>query len=319
VLNGSSRIVGSELAERVMRAARSLRYVSNAPAQALARSRTTVVGMIVHAVDDPYFAAIAAGAMRVAADNDLLTMLASTFRDPEREIDYVARLRAHRALGLLLVGSGFTDESLTERLTEQLTDFAATGGRVACVRHQSLPFDTVLPENRRGASQAAELLLALGHRKIGILSGPSGLSTVEHRLAGFLDTVHASGVHVPDDAVIGADFTRDGGYAAMLELAHRYPDRTAVFALNDPTAAGAMAALREELGRSVPRDVSVIGFDDVPTALDLTPALTTVRLPLEEMGERAMRLLLDASPGSPRTIRVKADLVVRGSTAAPRV
>jgi LacI family transcriptional regulator len=318
VLNGSSRIVGSDLADRVMRAARSLRYVSNAPAQALARSRTTVVGMIVHAVDDPYFSAIAAGAMRVAADNDLLTMLANTFRDPEREIDYVARLRAHRALGLLLVGSGFTDESLTGRLTEQLTDFAANGGRVACVRHQSLPFDTVLPENRRGASQAAELLLALGHRKIGILSGPSGLSTVEHRLGGFRDTLHAAGVHVPDDAVVTADFTRDGGYAAMVELHQRHPDRTAVFALNDPTAAGAMAALREELGRSVPRDVSVIGFDDVPTALDLTPALTTVRLPLEEMGERAMRLLLDTSAPGPRTVRVKADLVVRGSTAAPR-
>jgi LacI family transcriptional regulator len=318
VLNGSSRIVGSELAERVMRAARDLRYVSNAPAQALARSRTTVVGMIVHAVDDPYFAAIAAGAMRVAAEHDLLTMLANTFRDPEREIDYVARLRAHRALGLMLVGSGFTDPELTERLAEQLSDFVATGGRVALVRHQSLPFDTILPENRRGAAQAAELLLALGHRRIGILSGPAGLSTVEHRLAGFRDTLHAAGVDVPSDAIVTADFTRDGGYAAMLELNHRYPDRTAVFALNDPTAVGAMAALREEIGKSVPRDVSVIGFDDVPSAQDMTPALTTVRLPLEEMGERAMRMLLDQTERGPRTIRVKADLVVRGSTAAPR-
>jgi LacI family transcriptional regulator len=317
VLNGSSRIVGSELADRVVRAARDLRYVSNAPAQALARSRTTVVGMIVHAVDDPYFATIAAGAMRVAAEHDLLTMLANTFRDPEREIDYVARLRAHRALGLVLVGSGFTDPALTERLAEQLSDFAETGGRVALVRHQSLPFDTVLPENRRGAAQAAELLLALGHRKIGILSGPDGLSTVEHRLAGFRDTLHAAGVDVPPDAIISADFTRDGGYAAMLELHQRYPDRTAVFALNDPTAVGAMAALREEIGQSVPQDVSVIGFDDVPTAQDVTPALTTVRLPLEEMGERAMRMLLDPAERGPRTVRIKADLVVRGSTAAP--
>lgn len=316
VLNGSSRIVGSELAERVMRAARDLRYVSNAPAQALARSRTTVVGMIVHAVDDPYFATIAAGAMRVAAEHDLLTMLANTFRDPEREIDYVARLRAHRALGLVLVGSGFTDPGLTERLSEQLTDFVETGGRVALVRHQSLPFDTVLPENRRGAAQAAELLLALGHRKIGILSGPDGLSTIEHRLAGFRDTLRAAGVDVPDDAIVAADFTRDGGYAGMLELDQRHPELTAVFALNDPTAVGAMAALREEIGKSVPQDVSVIGFDDVPTAQDVTPALTTVRLPLEEMGERAMRLLLEPSDRGPRTIRIKADLVVRQSTTS---
>jgi len=315
VLNGSSRVVGPELADRVVRAAKSLRYVSNAPAQALARATSTVVGLIVHAVDDPYFSAIAAGAMRVATAHDLLTMMASTFRDPDREIDYVSRLRAHRARGLLLVGSGFTDPSIADRLYEEISAFAAGGGRVACIGDHSIPFDTVLPENRRGAEQAAKLLLALGHRRIGVVSGPPELTTVAHRLGGFLDTLRAAGVEVP---VVGGDFTRDGGYAGMLELAQRMPEVTAVFALNDPTAVGVMAALRDELGRRVPEEVSVVGFDDVPAALDVTPTLTTVRLPLEEMGERAMRLLLDAPGHAPRTVRIKAEVVARASTAPPR-
>jgi LacI family transcriptional regulator len=317
VLNGSSRVVGPELAERVLRAAKSLRYVSNAPAQALARATSTVVGLIVHAVDDPYFAAIAAGAMRVAAEHDLLTMMASTFRDPDREIDYVARLRAHRARGVLLVGSGFISPSVIERVREELSAFVAGGGRVACVGQHSIPFDTVLPENRRGAEQAARLLVALGHRRIGVISGPPELTTVADRLGGFLDTLRAAGVEVPARAVVGGDFTRDGGYAGMLELVQRVPEVTAVFALNDPTAVGAMAALREELGRRVPEDLSLVGYDDVPAALDVTPTLTTVRLPLEEMGERAMRLLLDDPGCPPRTVRVKAEVVVRGSTAPP--
>jgi len=104
----------------------------------------------------------------------------------------------------------------------------------------------------------------------------------------------------------------------MLELAQRAPEVTAVFALNDPTAVGVMAALRDELGRRVPEEVSVVGFDDVPAALDVTPTLTTVRLPLEEMGERAMRLLLDAPGHAPRTVRIKAEVVARASTAPPR-
>jgi len=116
---------------------------------------------------------------------------------------------------------------------------------------------------------------------------------------------------------VAGDFTRDGGYAGMLELAERMPEVTAVFALNDPTAVGVMAALRDELGRRVPEEISVMGFDDIPAALDVTPTLTTVRLPLEEMGERAMRLLLDDPDRPPRTVRVKAEVVSRGSTAPP--
>src|SRR4051812_30226321 len=167
VLNGSNRTVNAELAARVGRAAAELRYVSNGPAQALARSATAMVGLIVHEVDDPYFASIAAGAMRVATGHELLTMLASTFRDPGREVEYVQRFQAQRVRALLLTGSG--RPSNTTELGRALAEFEDGGGRVALVSEHALPHDSVLPANARGAAQVARLLHDLGHREVGVI------------------------------------------------------------------------------------------------------------------------------------------------------
>jgi LacI family transcriptional regulator len=316
VLNGSSRTVNAELVTRVGRAAAELRYVSNGPAQALARSATPMVGLLVHEVDDPYFGSIAAGAMRVATGHDLLTMLATTFRDPGREVEYVQRFQAQRVRGLLLTGSGRPDDD-TE-LGRALTDFEDGGGRVALVSEHNLPFDSVLPANVRGAAQVARLLHDLGHTDIGVITGPLGLQTVQDRLTGFSDAWSALGGRLDDGAVVEADFARQGGFSAGLELFERRPTTTAVFALNDLMAAGALAALQSHLGRRVPEDVSVVGFDDLWFAADLGPALTTVRLPLEQMGARAMELVLSPREAHPRRIHVPAELIVRSSTGPAR-
>jgi LacI family transcriptional regulator len=313
VLNGSNRTVNAELAARVGRAAAELRYVSNGPAQALARSATPVVGLLVHEVDDPYFSSIAAGAMRVATGQDLLTMLATTFRDPDREVEYVQRFQTQRVRGLLVSGSGRLEGT---GLGQALADFEDSGGRVALVSEHHIPFDTILPANVRGAAQVARLLHDLGHTEIGVVTGPFGLQTVHDRLTGFTDAWSALGGRLHDDAVVEADFARQGGFSAALELFERRPGTTAVFALNDLMAAGALSALQSHLGRRVPEDVSVVGFDDLWFAADLGPALTTVRLPLEEMGARAMELILSPREVHPRRIHVPAELIVRSSTGA---
>jgi LacI family transcriptional regulator len=312
VLNGSNRVVNPEIAARVGRAAAELRYVSNGPAQALARSTTAMVGLIVHDVNDPYFASIAAGAMRVANGHDLLTMLASTFRDPSREIEYVQRFQSQRVRGLLLTGSGRTDHSA--ELGQALAQYTDSGGRVAFVSDHDLPYDSVLPANARGAAQVARLLYDLGHRDIGIIAGPSVLKTVQDRQRGFADAWTALGGELPPNAIVESDFSRDGGYSAAVELIEGCPSITAVFALNDLMAVGALAALHNELGRRVPDDLSVVGFDDLWIAADVDPPLTSVRLPLEEMGARAMELVLSPPAPTPRRVHVPAQLIVRGST-----
>lgn len=326
--HSGGRAVRGELSERVQAAAERLGYVSNPHAQALARARSSSVGLIVHDVTDPYFAAIAAGAMHVARAEGVMVMLAATFRDADLELDYLSRLRAQGARGVLLAGSGSTDSRVSERLAEAIAAFTRDGGRVASIGERpGAAADAVAPANAQGARAALDHLHALGHRRIGVVSGPESLMTVRERLEGLGDAGGDGQGNARDLHIDPADFTRDAGYAAARRLLAEKPRRvTAIIALNDLMAAGVLAAARDA-GLDVPRDLSVIGFDDLPFAADLTPALTTVRLPLRAMGERAMELLLTdpdadsaAQPATqPRTIEVPTELVVRSSTGPARL
>lgn len=317
-LNGTTR-VRSDLRERVLAAARELAYTPNAHAQALAGGTHHTVGVVCHDVSDPYFASIARGVMRVAGDKDLLVMLASTFRDPQKEIAYVSMLRAQRASAILLVGSGFEDRGWSRALSEELEPYRRGGGRVAVVsRHRNLRADSVQPDNKGGAAKLARTLLDLGHRRFTVLAGPRRLTTVVDRIAGFRQALAEAGVELSEDDIVESTFTRDGGYTAMRQALDGGLDSTCVFAVTDVMAIGALTALRDE-GVSVPDDVSLAGFDDIPVVRDLTPSLTTVALPLEQLGERAMELALRSDRGTrSRVVRVQADVVVRDSTKEVR-
>lgn len=313
---GGSRHVRPELRNRVLESARALSYVPNAHAQALAAGSTRTVGLITHDIGDPYFGCIARGAMRVANERGAMVLLASTSRDPDRELEHVAVLRAQRAQAILLTGSGFESEAHNQAMIAQLLAFEANGGRVAMVSHHALPFDAVLPDNRRGAAEAARHLLALGHRDIGVLSGQRTLTTVIHRLEGFSETLAGKKLALTPSRVIETEFSEEGGYAGALELIKRGLDVTALFCISDMMAIGALQALREH-GVAVPDDISVVGFDDIPIVRQLSPALTTVVLPLEEMGERVVTMALDdrVSTGRRRVHVAPARMVVRESTA----
>ena len=337
VLNGSTRTVNPELSEHVREVATRLRYVSHGPAQALARATTSLVGLLVHDVNDPYFSAIAAGAMRVAREQDLLVMVANTYREPGLELDYITRLGAQRARAILVAGSPPADPALAGPLRERLLDYQQGGGRVVTIGDQGPGIDAVLPANIEGAQAAARHLAGLGHREIGMIAGPRGLVTIADRSRGFRKGLtERDGDPVPLLHEVEADFTRDGGYAATRRLLEERPGVTAVFAMADVMAIGALAALRDA-GRRVPEDVSLVGFDDLPICADLVPALTTVRVDAEGMGEQAMRLVAE-SPEPPAagdggdaevasdaaradertTIQSPTELIVRGSTGPAR-
>jgi len=312
VLHGSGgRTVREELRARVVAEAGRLRYVSHAPAQALARATTSIVGLIVHDIADPYFAAIAAGAMRAAREHDLMVMVACTFREPQLELEYIARLRAQRARAIILAASAFTGTPFVGDLAERLTGYAEQGGRVVAIGDHGPKVDAVLPDNFGGAVLAATHLVSLGHSRIGVVSGPAQLATVADRLAGF-----RSIVKIPASRIEPGDFSRDGGHAAATRLLQRHPDLTAIFALDDLMAFGALAAGRD-LGRRVPEDLSVVGFDDVPGAADVGPPLTTVRLDLASLGSQVLQLAVTPPEPSGSRVVAPASLVVRASTAAP--
>jgi LacI family transcriptional regulator len=317
VLNGSTRQVGRKLRDRVTASAHELGYLANASAQTLARNTSSLVGLIVHDIADPYFSSIASGVTRSAEDEGLIVVLGTTGRTPQRELELLATLRSHRARAVVLAGSRTVDDESTRRLADEITMFAARGGRVACVSQEGLPADTVVPDNRNGAAELARALVGQGHRRFAILAGPTDLRTARERLDGFHGALAGAGISLaPHDVVHGA-FTRDGGYESTRRLLAAGTDATCLFAVNDVMATGAMAALRDA-GLRVPRDLSVAGFDDIPTLRDLTPALSTVRLPLEWMGEEAARLALrEEAAEAPRVVAVAGEVVLRESTAPP--
>jgi LacI family transcriptional regulator len=315
VVNGSmSRRPSPELIKRVSEAAERMGYSANASAQAIARGVTTVVGLIVSDIADPYFSSIAAGVTAAAEEHGLLVTLASTKGRPSRELDYVAALRRQRPLAIVLVGSRRADTATSERLAAELRSFRDGGGRVAAVSQPTLEVDTVAIRNAEAAADLAGALVAQGHRSFGVLSGPADLQTASDRVAGFRAGLRSAGVRLQERDLQHGGFNRDGGVQAAKELLTRRPDIGCLFAVNDVMAIGAMGAARE-LGYRIPEELAIAGFDDIPSAADTFPTLTTVRIDLEAVGRDAMRLVLeqDGTDGA-RVKYVTGTVILRAST-----
>jgi LacI family transcriptional regulator len=246
-----------------------------------------------------------------------LLVICNSYRDPARELEYVEMLRANQVAAIVLAGSGYHDAAFTRELNQKLRVYQQAGGRVSVIGRHELVGDSVIPANEEGAYRMGVHIFGLGHRHVAVVAGPKVLTTTTDRLAGLRRAAREFGRTLPPRRIVYTDFTRDGGAAAVVTLMETDPGVTAIVALNDSVAVGALAALRER-GIAVPEAVSVTGFDDMPIARDVTPALTTVRLPLVGMGERAMTLALATSAHSvPLVENVDAVVIARSSTAAP--
>lgn len=306
-INGSARKVNEQYRERVLDAAARLGYTPNLSAQAVARGASSTVALLVSDIADPYFSAIAAGVVKEAEASGLVVTMAVTERDTDREIELVRMLRGQRPRAIVLAGSRFSDEPGRDTLLSELEAFTRTGGRVALISQHELPFDTVEIDNAGGARALADELTGLGYRRAAILAGPENLMTARDRLVAF-----SAGLQPV--AVVHGAFTRNGGYDAMLSLIDAgLGDIDLVFAVNDVMAIGALSALRDR-GIEVPGRIGVAGFDDVSTARDVTPALTTVRVPLEEAGAASVALALGTQGEIDAVTSIGATVVLREST-----
>ena len=269
---------------------------------------------MIHEVSNPFFSEIASGVLAAAENHDRMVMIANTRRDPEQEIRYVAEMRAMRVQALLLAGSEFVDDHAKQRLDVELDKYASMGGRVVLMRpHPSRM--VVMPDTTQGGRLMAEHLIGLGHRQIGVVTGPEQLATIRDRLRAFESRLAEDGIEIVH--VVSADFSREGGYAGTRHLLQSYPEVTALFALNDLMGVGAIHAAHD-LGLRVPDDISVAGFNDLPSARDVTPPLTTIRLPLRQMGERALEVALGDGVDVEEPVVLDVELVARPSTGPPR-
>ncbi|QJW37783.1 LacI family DNA-binding transcriptional regulator [Cellulosimicrobium protaetiae] len=322
-INGSAnRTVRPDLRERVLASARRLGYSPDPSAQAMARGRTTSVGLVVHDIADPYFSSLAAGVAEAADRDGLIVTLTSTRHSPKRERAFVELMDRQRARAVVL-GGGRLAEDADGALRGALERYRASGGGVSLVGQPLGDLPAVEIANADGAADLARALHGLGYRAFGVLAGPAGHRTALDRARGFTEALADLGSPVPPDAVVECAFTRDGGHGGMRDLLDRLGSGSlgtgtppvAVFAVNDVMAVGAMAAAREA-GLRVPEDVAVAGFDDIVTLRDVTPGLTTVRIPLAEVGEQALALALAApdDDAEPRRVEVRGEVVLREST-----
>ena len=310
-LNGSDRVVRPELQERVLAAANKLGYTPNANAQAMARGSTETVGLLVKDISDPYFSTIAGGLADEAEKHGLLVMLCNTGGQPEREKKFLAALRRQRSRAIVLAGSDTADVRHTGEVADLLTSYLDGGGRAAAISQPRLPVDTVVIDNLGGAKALAERLISLGYRRAAVLTGPEDLLVSAERHAGFAEGwLEATG---SEPVTVAGEFSRDGGHGAMSRLLEDGPEVDCVFAVNDLMAVGALAACREA-GIEVGRDLAVAGFDDIETLRDVTPGLTTVRLPLATIGRLALELVLGEPSAELRNKPVHGEVVLREST-----
>lgn len=314
VLNGSARKVAEDFRERVERAADALGYTPNVSAQATARGHSPVIALLVADIADPYFGQIAAGVARGADERGLVVTISITERDPERETRILRALRGQRPQGLILAASR-ADRSGGEQAADpadaELAAFQRYGGKVVAFgeRRADDGVRAVTIDNAGGAEELGRRMAALGYRTAIGIGAAEGVRTSDDRLSGFARGFAADGGEL--SRIHRGDFRRESGAAAMrAALAEGVEPGTLVFGMSDVVALGAISAIREA-GRGVGADIAVCGFDDVSASGDVTPALTTVRVPLNDAGYQAFRAIVDDEwTQGPLPVEV----IVRGST-----
>ncbi|QIG39331.1 LacI family transcriptional regulator [Microbacterium sp. 4R-513] len=310
VLNGSTRKVAESYRERVETAAEKLGYTANLSAQATAKGTSAIIAVLVADIADPYFGLIAAGVARGADEAGLVVTIAITDRDASRETRLVRALRGQRPRGLILAASRSTESSAPE-LQHELDALASAGGRVVALGPGAGDVRTVLIDNVDGARLLGAALAQRGYRSAIILAAQEGVRTSDDRIAGFTDGFGAGGGAV--DRIYRGAFTREAGERLMRQaLDDGVEPGTVVFGISDIVAIGALTAVREA-GREVGADIALAGFDDIPTSRDVTPELTTVRVPLEDVGYQTLRAVVDETwQQDPDSIRL--EVLVRAST-----
>jgi LacI family transcriptional regulator len=311
-MSGSSHPVSDVTRQRVLSAAERLGFEPNRLARALVTARSQTIGVIVHDISDPYFGDIVKGLEDGLEAEEYRLFVASSVRDPEKEINYVRAFQAHQVDAIVFAASSLTDPAYTKTVQGLTTRFRGRGGVVVTLSDHVVEAPGVVFENRRAVADIVGYLGERGHRQIGYIGGPPELEVSRVRQGGFTSAAVELGIPAGEAHLAIGGFTVTGGSLAMADLLARV-DLTAVVAANDLMAIGAMRHLLAS-GISVPGDVSVVGIDDIALAEYGPVPLTTMRVPTYEIGRRGAELLLEAlGGGAPEDIRVTGEIVERDS------
>jgi len=311
------RPVSRQLRRRIRETADRLGYRPNRIAAAMTTGKTHTLGMVVPDIANPFFGELLASVERVAGERGYTVIGCSSELDSTRELRDVRALLDRRVDGLIYLASSAGDNPGLAEVAEAGVPIVALDEEMASLPDAAL---AVTVDNEHGGALAARHLLELGHEEPAVVAGPSGLPTASARLAGFAQALLQAGQRLRSSRIVRADAYRmSSGRTAGAALLEGDETLTAIFCANDLIALGVIEAARE-LGRDVPGEVSVVGFDDSFVASLVSPALTTVRQPLAWLGKEAANLTIDLieDPAGPHAGRqLPVELVVRGSTSRP--
>ncbi len=307
VLNGTSVTVRDETRTRVFEAARELGYRPNMAARALNRGATGCVGLVVPDLANVVYSRIVRGAVRAAAGSGLAVLVGDDSQESEDVADLV---RDGRIDGIIM---------LAARPGHPLVELLLASATPCVFAHRAVPGSgrNVVIDDAYASGLAVEHLHALGHRRIGHVGGPEDIDTAQRRARGFRAAASALGLSGAQAPVVHTAYTERDGVAAAARLLATAQPPTAIFTASLQQAIG-VRAHAARAGLDVPRELSIVSFDDMPFLEYLQPPLTTVRVPLEELGETALRALLEQMRGEPmrdHTIATAPHVVVRESTA----
>lgn len=305
--------VNPKMAKRVRNAIRELNYVPNPQARALVSGRSSLLGLIVSEITNPFFPELIQGFEDVAVENGYEIMIGSTNYEPERMKLCIRRMVERNAEGVAVMTFGI-EQPFLDQLTERkiplvVVDVAPDRPGISVLR--------VLYNH--GIRQGVQHLAALGHRKLGFVSGPLRLYSARSRLTAFETSLHECGIPVDKDLIIQGDHTMEGGMAAADSILKRTNLPTAIMCSNDMLAIGVMHRLFRS-GIHVPNDVSVIGFDDIHMAEMMIPPLTSIQMSRVDLARAAVSALRSqiGDPSPQREFVIDTRLVVRESTNFPR-
>jgi LacI family transcriptional regulator len=304
----------TDAVRRIRRIADEIGYAPNHAARALRGSRSSVVVL----ADDPTTettGATIAALERAAIDGEFFVAAAAIGHSARSQLSAVRVVRALRPRAIVVSSSRLMGSAALPDIAAEFAGYRAEGGRIIATGKGAIEVDgSVVFADRVAGETMARHMVSLGRRRYGILAGPRGHGAFTDRTEGFLAVLDDVGVPRRDIAIRHSDHRREEGIAAMMQLLAEQPRIDALLAVNDLFAFAALNAIHES-GRSVPGDIALSGIDGQPLSSDVTPALTTLVFPFDDVGTRVAELVMKAVPDLPaEAVVVQGEIVIRAST-----
>jgi LacI family transcriptional regulator, galactose operon repressor len=303
--------VKEETRKKVLEVVQSINFQPNQAARSLAAGYARVIGLVIPTgvsalFSDPYFPLVIQGVSSACNTQGYSVML--WLAEPEYERQTISQILFSGLIAGVIVSSMLMDDLLIDRLCASKHPFITIG------RHPSNEkINYIDVDNRVGAYQGVMYFLLTGHRRVATITGPCNTISGQDRYQGYLDALHERGIPMVPELVEEGGFSDATGYLAMKRLLPHRPD--AVFVASDAMAFAAIRAI-QEAGLRIPQDIAVIGFDDIPSAGNSSPPLTTVRQPIQRTGSLAAEMLIDIiehPDTQPRRVVLPTELVIRSS------